>query len=54
MEPPWINNEREEILNQWMHFLNAQTREELVMAAQANPGFRKMSDIYNAMSRRCV
>ena len=34
----------------WMNFLYAQTREELDMASEANPGFQKAMDMLTGMS----
>lgn len=55
LELPKVHKRREQDRNDtliaWMNFLNAQTREELEMASEANPVIRKAADILTAMSR---
>jgi predicted transposase/invertase (TIGR01784 family) len=45
------DRDKNNTLIQWMNFLNAQTREELEMAAEANTVIKKATDILTAMSR---
>jgi predicted transposase/invertase (TIGR01784 family) len=55
VELPKIHKLREQDRNttrtHWMNFLNAQTREELEMAAEANTAIKKATDILMSMSR---
>ena len=55
LQMPKVHKQRDQDRNntliQWMNFLNAQTTEELIMAAEANPAIKKATDILTAMSR---